>query len=350
MIQIQDLTKRYGDIAAIDRLNFSVSKGEVVGFLGPNGAGKSTTMKIITGYMAPTEGLVKVAGYDVFDSPIEVKKRIGYLPETPPVYLDMRVRQYLEYVAKLKGVERSKLNSFVSDAIERTSLGEVHRRLIGNLSKGYRQRVGLAQALVSKPEVLILDEPTVGLDPKQVLEIRELIKGLAGEHTIVLSTHILPEVQASCQRIIIINRGKIVAEDTLAGLNRRMQGHRRVLLRVAKRTEDFARGLKGLPGVVAVIENPSLNTSALTGVSVNSTTAEGVRFEVDTDKDESVLEAISRYCVESQAGLREMRLVDMSLEDIFLKLTSQDGTNPSRMGAGMAASKSGISSEVGGTL
>ncbi|NJM10349.1 MAG: ABC transporter ATP-binding protein [Bdellovibrionaceae bacterium] len=226
MIEVRNLCKNYGDRPAIRALNFSVKKGEVVGFLGPNGAGKSTTMKIITGYMAPSSGEVKVAGFDVFENPMEVKSRIGYLPETPPVYHDMYVEDYLTFVANLKGVDKSRVKSLVSGALEKTTLHDVRKRLIGNLSKGYKQRVGLAQALVSDPEILVLDEPTVGLDPKQVAEMRQLIRELRGQHTIILSTHILPEVQASCDKVIIINRGSIVAEDSLEGLSRRHVGRR----------------------------------------------------------------------------------------------------------------------------
>ncbi|MGE3760026.1 MAG: ABC transporter ATP-binding protein, partial [Pseudobdellovibrionaceae bacterium] len=211
MIEVTGLTKDYGPHRAIDHLNFKINKGEVVGFLGPNGAGKSTTMKIITGFMAPTSGYAKICGFDVFEDPIEVKKRIGYLPETPPVYTDMFVRDYLRFVAKLKLVEPSKVESYVENAIEKTNLQSVANRLIQNLSKGFKQRVGIAQALVSQPEVLVLDEPTVGLDPKQVAEVRDLIKELRGHHTIILSTHNLSEVQAICERVIIINRGKIAA-------------------------------------------------------------------------------------------------------------------------------------------
>ncbi|HVK60847.1 MAG TPA: ABC transporter ATP-binding protein, partial [Bdellovibrionales bacterium] len=207
MIEVENLTKSYGPHRAIDGLSFKIKKGEVVGFLGPNGAGKTTTMKIITGFMAPTEGSVRVAGFDVFEDPIEVKKRIGYLPETPPVYGEMTVESYLRFVANLKGVEKSRVSELVERSMEKTDLTSVRRRLIQNLSKGYRQRVGISQALVSDPEVLILDEPTVGLDPRQVAEVRSLIKELAGHHTIILSTHILPEVQASCEKIIIIDRG-----------------------------------------------------------------------------------------------------------------------------------------------
>lgn len=302
MIEIQNLTKSYGNIRAIDKLNFSVKKGEIVGFLGPNGAGKSTTMKIITGYMPPSDGMVKVAGFDVFESPIEVKKRIGYLPETPPLYLDMYVDDYLAYVAKLKGVPKEKVNANVKSAIEKTNLGDVQRRVIHNLSKGFKQRVGIAEAIVSDPEILILDEPTVGLDPKQVAEIRALIKGLAGHHTVILSTHILPEVQAICERIIIINKGKIVAEDTLAGLNRRMSGAARILVKVKRPTSDLEKSLRNLSGVHH-LENSNAGGYVL-------------------DAEEVAREEVANHIVKSGAGLLELRQVDMSLEDIFIKLTS----------------------------
>ncbi len=305
MIEIRELTKRYGDMMAINNLNFSVRKGEVVGFLGPNGAGKSTTMKIITGYMAPSTGSVKVAGYDVFEHPLEVKRRIGYLPETPPVYLDMYVREYLTYVAKLKGVEKAKLNKNVDMSIDKTNLGAVQKRIIGNLSKGFRQRVGIAQALVSDPELLILDEPTVGLDPKQVSEIRNLIQELKGQHTIMLSTHILPEVQAICERIIIINQGTIVAEDTLQGLNNRMTGSRRIMVRCRKSDSSLLAALRAVPGVRHLESRNSV-------------------FEIDTDDNEAVAEQIAKTVVKEDAGLLEMRSANLSLEDIFLKLTSSE--------------------------
>lgn len=289
MIEVRGLSKSYGDRPAIRGLNFTVRKGEVVGFLGPNGAGKSTTMKIITGYMAPSAGEVRVAGFDVFENPIEVKKRIGYLPETPPVYHDMFVEDYLTFVARLKGVARDRVRPLVDGALEKTTLGEVRRRLIGNLSKGFKQRVGLAQALVSDPEILILDEPTVGLDPKQVAEMRQLIRRLKGQHTIVLSTHILPEVQASCEKVIIINQGGIVAEDSLEGLTRRMSGGGRVVtVRVRRGQEQMASGLKTLSGVRSVVN-------------------QGNYLEIQTDPDESISEEIAGFLVGQNAGLLEMR-------------------------------------------
>lgn len=304
MIEVRNLCKNYGDRPAIRSLNFSVNKGEVVGFLGPNGAGKSTTMKIITGYMAPSSGEVKVAGFDVFESPLEVKSRIGYLPETPPVYHDMFVSDYLTFVAKLKGVDRTRVKSLVNGALEKTSLQEVRRRMIGNLSKGFKQRVGLAQALVSDPEILVLDEPTVGLDPKQVAEMRQLIKQLRGHHTIILSTHILPEVQASCDKVIIINRGTIVAEDTLTGLSKRMSGGgHSVSVRVRRNQEAIVRGLGEITGVRSVTH---LNNS----------------IEIETDGDEATVERVAAHIVQQGAGLMELRVQSLALEDIFIKLTS----------------------------
>ena len=306
MIEVRGLTKSYGPYRAINGLNFSVKKGEVVGFLGPNGAGKTTTMKIITGFMAPTSGEVKVAGYDVFVDPIEVKKRIGYLPENPPVYLDMTVQEYLRFVAQLKMVPKDKITQFVDHAMEKTHLGEVRKRLIQNLSKGFRQRVGIAQALVSDPELLILDEPTVGLDPKQVAEIRKLIKELSGQHTIVLSTHILPEVQASCERVIIINRGHIVAEDSLEGLSRRMVGGKRIHLRLRRTTGDIAGALKKTPGVISVrLQDRN-------------------EVEVDVDDNEDTIEKIATTVVQQGLGLLEMRMAAANLEDIFIQLTSNE--------------------------
>lgn len=304
MIEVRDLCKEYGQRKAIDNLNFTVQKGEVVGFLGPNGAGKSTTMKIITGFMAPTHGSAKVAGFDVFENPIEVKRHIGYLPETPPVYTDMFVEEYLAFVAHLKGVEKSKVNQLVKRAIEKTNLGPVQKRLIGNLSKGFRQRVGIAQALVSNPEVLILDEPTVGLDPKQVAEIRDLIKELRGHHTIILSTHILPEVQATCERIIIIHQGKIVAQDSLTNLSMMMSGSRKVSLKVRRPVEDMKDFLSGISGVQKVEKGNSMQDWIL-----------------DTKESEDVVEEIASKLVQRNLGLVEISSAKADLEDIFLKLT-----------------------------
>lgn len=309
MIEIKNLCKNYGDRPAIRNLNFSVRKGEVVGFLGPNGAGKSTTMKIITGYMAPSSGEVRVAGFDVFEDPIEVKRRIGYLPETPPVYGDMYVIDYLRFVANLKGVPRERVESAAAGAIDKTGLGDVRKRMIGNLSKGYRQRVGLAQALVSDPEILILDEPTVGLDPKQMAEIRQLIRQLKGQHTIVLSTHILPEVQASCEKVIIINAGQIVAEDSLTGLSKRMSGGgHSVMVKVRRNQEAVVKSLASVGGVL-------------------KTQNAGNFIELECDGDEATIEKVAAHVVQAGAGLIELQVQALALEDIFIKLTSKEMTH-----------------------
>ncbi len=308
MIEVSSLTKRYGDLLAIDSLNFSVKKGEVVGFLGPNGAGKSTAMKIITGYMAPTSGSARVAGYDVFEDPLEVKRRIGYLPETPPLYQDMFVEDYLKYVAQLKGVEKANVKSRVEVALEQTNLIEVRRRLIQNLSKGFRQRVGIAQALVSDPEILILDEPTVGLDPKQVAEIRSLIMELRGKHTIILSTHILPEVQAVCERIIIIHKGHIVAQDSLDKLSALQSGGQKVHVRVKNSPPDVHQILSGVQGVLKVGPGSQLN-----------------QWVLETSEREDVVELIAKKIIQQGYGLMEISSAKVDLEDVFLKLTYGEG-------------------------
>jgi ABC-2 type transport system ATP-binding protein len=303
MIEVRNLTKDYGDRRAIDSLSFKVEKGEVVGFLGPNGAGKSTTMKIITGFMAPTSGEALVCGYDVFINPIEVKKRIGYLPETPPVYGDMYVKDYLEFVANLKGVDKAKISKFVAASIEKTNLGNVQNRLIQNLSKGFRQRVGIAQAIVSDPEVLILDEPTVGLDPKQVSEIRDLIKELRAHHTIILSTHILPEVEATCERIIIINQGRIAAQESLSNITAATKGFRRVTFKVLRKHDDLISHLAKLPNVVKAGKGSS------PGAVV-----------VEINGNDEAVEFLASEVVKMGAGLIEMHSM-AQLEDVFLKLT-----------------------------
>jgi ABC-2 type transport system ATP-binding protein len=304
MIEVRDLTKDYGPRRAINKLNFTIGKGEVVGFLGPNGAGKSTTMKIITGFMAPSSGTAKIAGFDVFESPMEVKKRIGYLPETPPVYTDMFVRDYLTYVAQLKMVPKEKIQAQVKRALEKTNLLQVENRLIQNLSKGYRQRVGIAQALVSDPEVLILDEPTVGLDPKQVAEIRQLIQELRGHYTIILSTHILSEVQATCDRVIIIHQGQIVAQDKIENLAIQQQGQGRLAIRLRKEAADLKNILSGIEGVVQV-----------------SAGASSRDWEVNFLGGDAIVEAISARVVKEGLGLLELSPQRRDLEDVFIKLT-----------------------------
>ncbi|MEQ1722778.1 MAG: ABC transporter ATP-binding protein [Pseudobdellovibrio sp.] len=302
MIEVSHLSKNYGDRAAITDLNFSIATGEVVGFLGPNGAGKSTTMKILTGFMAPSSGLAKICGYDVFENPIEVKKRIGYLPETPPLYTDMFVQDYLKYVAELKQVPSEKIKGLVERALNKTQLVDVKSRLIRNLSKGFKQRVGIAQALVSDPEVLVLDEPTVGLDPKQVSEIRDLIKELKGEHTIILSTHILPEVQATCSKVIIIHEGKIVAQEDIANLEKINQGF--IVLTVKTK--------KSL-----VIENQLKNVEGVQEVEMLTPQ----HYRIKMAEQEDIIEKIASEVIRAGSGLVELTPSRANLEDVFLKLT-----------------------------
>ncbi len=232
MIKVQGLTKRYARTIAVDNISFEVEKGQIVGFLGPNGAGKTTTMRVLTCFLPPTAGTCNVAGFDVLENPLEVKKRIGYLPETPPLYPEMEVDEFLLFVGRLKGIAAADVERRANESMEKCSLGDVRHKLIGKLSKGYRQRVGLAQAIIHNPDVLVLDEPTAGLDPKQIIETRELIKNLAGEHTIILSTHILSEVEHSCERVVIINKGKLVAVDSVANLTNRLRGAEAVLLEI----------------------------------------------------------------------------------------------------------------------
>jgi len=291
-------------------MSFQVEKGEILGFLGPNGAGKTTTMRIITGYMPASEGTVRVDGYDVFDNPLDVRRRIGYLPENPPLYLEMTVMGYLRFVAKIKGVPKDKIHQEVARVMERASIADVKERIIAKLSKGYKQRVGIAQALLNDPPVLILDEPTIGLDPKQIHEVRELVKDLAGQHTVVLSTHILPEVEQTCHRVIIIDRGKIVAVDTPQNLRLQLQGGERVSLEVQGPASEIISKLKAMPGVVNVqkiAENDSRH-----------------RFQVEGELRKDIRSDLARTIVQNGWGLYELQSATMSLEDIFLKLTTAE--------------------------
>ena len=310
MIEVQHLTKRYGPVTAVDDISFTVERGEILGFLGPNGAGKTTTMRVLTGYMPPSEGKAVVAGYDVFDQPIEAKRRTGYLPETPPLYPDMTVREYLAFVARIKGVPRPNRKARIDEMMQKTRIADMANRLTSKLSKGYRQRVGLAQALMHNPDVLILDEPTAGLDPKQIIETRELIKGLAGDHTIILSTHILPEVSQTCQRVVIINRGKVVAVDTPENLTSRLRGSETMYLQVDANGADAAAVLSKVSGV--------------TRVGVADTKGAAVGYEIDSEKGRDVRRELASAVVGRGWGLLEMRPMRMSLEEIFLSLTTQD--------------------------
>ena len=310
MITVENLTKRYPNKTAIDGVSFQVEKGEILGFLGPNGAGKTTTMRIITGYMPASEGTVRLDGFDVFEKPLEVRRRIGYLPENPPLYLEMSVTGYLRFVAKIKGVPKDKITAEVNRVMERVNITDVKDRIIAKLSKGYKQRVGLAQALLNDPPVLILDEPTIGLDPKQIQQIRELIKDLAGNHTVVLSTHILPEVEQTCHRVIIIDRGKIVAVDTPQNLRFQLQGAERVVMEIQGPAPEIAAQLKKTPGVVDVR-------------TVASTDGRH-RFQIEGELKKEIRSDLARTVVQNGWGLYELQAATMSLEDIFLKLTTAE--------------------------
>ncbi len=310
MIEVQHLTKRYGRVTAVDDISFRVERGEILGFLGPNGAGKTTTMRILTGYMPATEGKAIVAGFDVFEQPIEAKRRTGYLPETPPLYPDMTVLEYLDFVAKIKGVPSAGRRDRVRAAMDRTRIADMANRLCSKLSKGYRQRVGLAQALIHNPDVLILDEPTAGLDPKQIIETRELIKELAGDHTVILSTHILPEVSQTCQRVVIINKGKVVAIDTPHNLTSRLRGNETMYVQVDASGANAEDVLRGLPGVTRVA--PADSRDSVVG------------YEVDSEHGQDVRRELARAVVSNGWGLLELRPMRMSLEEIFLSLTTDE--------------------------
>jgi ABC-2 type transport system ATP-binding protein len=315
MIKVTQLTKRYARTTAVDQISFEVAKGQIVGFLGPNGAGKTTTMRMLTCFLPPTSGTATVAGFDVLEQPLEVKRRIGYLPETPPIYPEMSTYEYLQFVGKLKGLSGADLSKRVDYACARCAVADVKSKLLGKLSKGYRQRVGLAQAIIHNPDVLILDEPTAGLDPKQINETRDLIKDLAGEHTIILSTHILPEVEQTCELVVIINKGKLVATDSVRNLQARARGAESVLVEVAGRTGAFEpsmvmQKLERVAGVSRVLCKQQVDTRAV--------------FEVESSKGSFVRGDVARAIVESGWDLNELRPAAMSLEEVFLQLTGTE--------------------------
>ena len=310
MIQVEGVTKRYGPKTAVSNISFEVERGEIVGFLGPNGAGKTTTMRILTGFLPPTLGAASVAGFDVGENPIEVKRRTGYLPETPPLYPEMEVGDYLRFVAAIKRIPKKEIPRRVDAVLERTSTGAVRDLLVGKLSKGYRQRVGLAQALIHCPEVLVLDEPTSGLDPKQIIDVRGLIRSLAGEHTILLSTHILPEVAGTCGRVIIINEGRIEASDTPENLTSQLQGANALLLDVDGPPEQVKQRLELDLAVRKVVEHEPRDGRTV--------------WRVEADKDDNVARRLADAVVTSGWGLHGLQPLGLSLEDIFLKLTSDE--------------------------
>ncbi len=320
MIEADKLTKYYDKHTAIRDVSFKVEKGEIVGFLGPNGAGKTTTMRILTGFLPPTSGTARVAGYDVLTESLQVRRRIGYLPENVPLYTDMKVTNYLEFVAEVKGVERGNRRHKIGEVMEKCGLAEVRRTLIGALSRGYRQRVGIAQALLNDPEVLILDEPTIGLDPKQIIEIRQLIKALAGQSTIILSTHILPEVSMICHRVIILNNGQVVAVDTPENLTAGLQSSTKLRIRVEGPVDQVGVALTHLPGVLRVVAEDETHPSACDAQAGEVAKS----FVVESERNCDLRREVSRLIVERGWGLLELRPADMSLEEIFVRLVTKE--------------------------
>jgi ABC-2 type transport system ATP-binding protein len=314
MITVTDLTKRYARHTAVDHVSFEVQRGQIVGFLGPNGAGKTTTMRMLTCFMPPTAGTATVAGFDVLEQPHEVKKHIGYLPETPPLYPEMRTSEYLEFVGKLKGLSGDELAKRIDFVLERCAVADVKDKLLGKLSKGYRQRVGLAQAIIHNPDVLILDEPTSGLDPKQINETRDLIKSLAGDHTIILSTHILPEVEQTCQQVLIINKGRLVAKDSVSNLQNRARGAEQLFVEIAGRGVDVDS---------ALIQQRLERVAGITHIIFKEKQQNRSLFEIESHKDNFVRGDLARAVVESGWDLNELRPAAVSLEEIFLQLTGE---------------------------
>ena len=313
MIEVRELSKYYGEVVAVENVSFRVEKGQILGFLGPNGAGKTTTMRVLTCYLPPSAGSVQVAGYDVVEESMEVRRRIGYLPEQPPLYLDMSVADYLRFVAKIKGVPSARLQSRLDETMERTGIAPVHNTVIGHLSKGYKQRVGLAQALVHNPEILVLDEPTIGLDPKQIIEIRQLIKGLGGTHTVILSTHILPEVSMVCERVIIIHEGRVVAIDRPGNLSERLRGTERIEMDIRGPVAQVMTALRNIRGVREVTRTGS---------------GDVVSYNVESVHGADLREQIATLVAQKGWGLLRLQPVYMSLEDIFLRLTAKEADQP----------------------
>lgn len=311
MIKVENVTKKYGDKYAVKDVSFKVKEGEIVGFLGRNGAGKTTTMNIITGYISSTAGTAQVDGYDILKDPLQVKKRIGYLPEKPPIYFSMTVNEYLRFCCDIKGVDRKKQSPHIQDICELVGIPHMRKRLIKNLSKGYKQRVGLAQSLIGNPPVLILDEPTVGLDPRQIIEIRQLIKDLGRSHTIILSSHILHEVADVCERVIIIDKGKIVAKDTLENLARDVKSITRMTVRVSDGNNDVRKAIHDLHGVKYV---ESMGVKEMGSVDYL------IECEKDTDIRRELFTMLSRM----GKPILMLRPMDVTLEDIFLEVTTED--------------------------
>jgi len=305
MIKVENLTKKYGNIIAIDNISFEVGKGEILGFLGPNGAGKTTVMRIITGYMPPDAGSVEVSGFDILESSLEAKKEIGYLPENPPLYYDMTVVDFLDFVAGLKGVESEK-NFRIENSMNKCGISDVKNRLIGNLSKGYRQRVGIAQALLNDPSVLVLDEPTIGLDPKQIIEIRDLIKQLGAQRTVILSTHILPEAMMTCSKVVILNKGRIALETSLGELSDKLDGGNDIIIKLGQHGSNVLEKLKSLPSVSEVTEQDN-----------------GL-YNVKSNSGKDIRDDVARLSIDNGWGLKELRSRSNTLEDVFLNVISSE--------------------------
>jgi ABC-2 type transport system ATP-binding protein len=340
MIKVEGLTKRYANHVAVDNISFEVAKGQIVGFLGPNGAGKTTTMRVLTCFLPPTSGSASIGDFDVLEQPMEVKKRIGYLPETPPLYPEMEVGEYLEFVGRLKNVPKQNLAKRVDEVAEKCSVADVKMKLIGKLSKGYRQRVGLAQAIIHNPDVLILDEPTSGLDPQQIIETRDLIKGLAGDHTIILSTHILPEVEQLCERVIIIAKGRLVATDTVANLTSRLRGAETVAIEVLPRNgaalvvQEVQRKLEQVAGVSRVLARDG---HLLHGA---------VAFTVESQQGQHIRPELARAVIESGWNLNNLHAVGLSLEEIFLELTGAPKQDIAAAHATMVGAAAAVETEA----
>jgi len=324
MITVKELTKRYARTVAVDQISFEVAKGQIVGFLGPNGAGKTTTMRILTCFLPPSAGTATVAGFDVLEHPLEVKRRIGYLPETPPIYPEMETVEYLKFVGKLKGLRGADLHKRVDYVCDRCAVSDVKTKLLGKLSKGYRQRVGLAQAIIHNPDVLVLDEPTAGLDPKQINETRDLIKDLAGDHTIILSTHILPEVEQTCEQVIIINKGKLVATDSVRNLQSRARGAESVVVEIGGRNGTLE---------VSIVQHRLEQVSGVGRVLCKQQVDTRARFEVESQKGRSIRGDLARAVVEAGWDLNELRPAAMSLEEVFLQLTGSQSPEEEKVPA-----------------
>ncbi len=306
MIEVQSLKKVYGPKVAVNGISFNVNKGEILGFLGPNAAGKTTTMRMITGFLPPTSGTAKIGGYDILEDSLKAKRLIGYMPESPPLYKEMVVRSYLSFVSEIKKIPKRKRKKKVDEMIEITGLADVAGRIVGHLSKGYRQRVGLAQALLHDPEVIILDEPTSGLDPRQIIEIRNLIKELGRERTIIISTHILPEVSMTCKKVIIINEGSLVAEDSIEGLLRTLKGSESLIVKISRKDAQFKESLMDLEGIISINKE-----------------SEGA-FRIDVDKSMNMEEVIAQKVIQEGFGFKELRRVPPTLEDVFIRLVTEE--------------------------